>query len=340
MHNRLYVGDEVLQKLKNLDRKRLSNKFQGDDLDRAVEFSDLNSGPKNFLIGELYLTGVECMLVPMAAQKDLESIGFKLLLKEQEKEVLKYRRRASGVNFYMWCRSQIGRPDAIGDLITEMCEDDNFPRSEIEYCRIHEYFGNFNEAIKSVFKMAWLEYIAQYNNRTTKRLCCGFCGELTEITNLAICMDQNDDGIVLGHRYCCETYGVDIEEINPDSDSCEDTIHDYIHGHNVSQFEKDRLIGLLTSTGILTCLQRGSIYFVQSVSDKCIKIGFTTRSVQKRIAEMQTGHAGKLIELCVLHGTRDLEGQLHNQFKNYRVNGEWFMPNPELLNYISSINSK
>ncbi len=64
------------------------------------------------------------------------------------------------------------------------------------------------------------------------------------------------------------------------------------------------------------------IYFVRR-GDGRIKIGFTAKDAQKRIAGLSTG-AGSLDLLATLEGGRDAERALHERFAEHRVEGEWF----------------
>lgn len=78
------------------------------------------------------------------------------------------------------------------------------------------------------------------------------------------------------------------------------------------------------------------IYFIQNGQDKHIKIGFTQQQPKKRLKELQTGSPHKLKMLRVVEGGRLKESELHERFAHLRVNGEWFRPDPELLDYIKS----
>ncbi|GAB3161656.1 hypothetical protein GCM10027059_12380 [Myceligenerans halotolerans] len=58
-----------------------------------------------------------------------------------------------------------------------------------------------------------------------------------------------------------------------------------------------------------------------------LKIGHTTRDVERRVRELQTGSPREIRLIAVLPGaSTDTERELHAQFAAYRVraNGEWF----------------
>lgn len=73
-------------------------------------------------------------------------------------------------------------------------------------------------------------------------------------------------------------------------------------------------------------------YFVQSVNGGPIKIGFTTRKPNERLAALQTGAPVELRIVGLLHG--NCEREMHERFKDARLHGEWFMPAKQLVQFI------
>jgi hypothetical protein len=63
-------------------------------------------------------------------------------------------------------------------------------------------------------------------------------------------------------------------------------------------------------------------YVIKSGNSHYYKIGKTSRSVESRLRELQTGNPHSLKVIKVLSG--DLEGYYHNKFSHKRVGGEWF----------------
>jgi hypothetical protein len=61
--------------------------------------------------------------------------------------------------------------------------------------------------------------------------------------------------------------------------------------------------------------------------NKMHKIGFTKRTIERRIKEFKTGNANDfyLIDSFKSKWGTKIEAKLHKQFKSKRVNGEWFM---------------
>jgi|GEM_PF-1618755 len=80
------------------------------------------------------------------------------------------------------------------------------------------------------------------------------------------------------------------------------------------------------------------IYFIQSGGDDGpIKIGLTERDLCKRVKELQTASPYPLTLLAAAHGTAVEEIVLHNKFKHLQMEGEWFKPEKELIEYVESI---
>jgi len=82
-----------------------------------------------------------------------------------------------------------------------------------------------------------------------------------------------------------------------------------------------------------------TIYFIQSENDGAIKIGIT-KDIKKRLKALQTSNPYKLNLLYSINGGKSLEDNLHNKFKQYRLNGEWFEPAQEILDYIEELKNK
>jgi hypothetical protein len=73
------------------------------------------------------------------------------------------------------------------------------------------------------------------------------------------------------------------------------------------------------------------VYFLQCEMTLSIKIGEST-NIERRVSEIQTAHAGKL----TLLGKTDShsEDELHERFRKYRLQGEWFSPSAELIEFL------
>jgi hypothetical protein len=81
------------------------------------------------------------------------------------------------------------------------------------------------------------------------------------------------------------------------------------------------------------------IYFIQQGKNGPIKIGFTD-NIEKRLKELQTANPYKLNLLLCINGNLKSEKELHKRFEQHRLNGEWFEPVEEILDYIYSCKFK
>ena len=85
-----------------------------------------------------------------------------------------------------------------------------------------------------------------------------------------------------------------------------------------------------------------NIYFVQSGDNGTIKIG-VTKDIDARIKNLQTGNHRKLKLLACVEAGEDacfIESYLHNIFKDYRLEGEWFKSSPWMLSFISDFKDR
>jgi len=81
------------------------------------------------------------------------------------------------------------------------------------------------------------------------------------------------------------------------------------------------------------------VYFIQQENTEgLIKIGFTSKSVEKRLKSLKTATPYNLKVLKTIDGGEDKEKQMHERFKKHRVNpkSEWFYPSRELLTFIAT----
>ena len=69
-------------------------------------------------------------------------------------------------------------------------------------------------------------------------------------------------------------------------------------------------------------------YFIQRGKNGPIKIG-KSKDPEARLKELQTASDEELHLLAVVSG--DIEKQLHEHFKNFRIRGEWFEAEPALI---------
>lgn len=80
----------------------------------------------------------------------------------------------------------------------------------------------------------------------------------------------------------------------------------------------------------------GYVYFIQMDRIGPIKIGFT-KDVAKRILHLQVSSPYPLRVLCLFPGTEETERELHECYKDMKLEGEWFLPHPVILKDIEEI---
>jgi len=75
------------------------------------------------------------------------------------------------------------------------------------------------------------------------------------------------------------------------------------------------------------------VYFFRLGEGGPIKIGFT-KNIRSRLTIIQVGNPCMVVLLAVFPGGRKEEFELHKKFIKYKLYGEWFEPNEELLSLI------
>lgn len=69
---------------------------------------------------------------------------------------------------------------------------------------------------------------------------------------------------------------------------------------------------------------RGYVYFIACPETGRVKIGFTSKSPEERLRNLQTGSPTELKLMCFQPGTRADEQHLHEILGDFRLHGEWF----------------
>lgn len=78
-------------------------------------------------------------------------------------------------------------------------------------------------------------------------------------------------------------------------------------------------------------------YFVAD-SQGAIKIG-RSYSIRERMGQFQRDRDGEITLLAIIPGG-DIERELHHRFAHLRIDGEWYRPEPEILEFIEGLNCK
>ena len=85
-------------------------------------------------------------------------------------------------------------------------------------------------------------------------------------------------------------------------------------------------------------MDSGFVYFFSN--QRNVKIGYTKNKPIKRLCQLNTGSDEQLIMLGYMKGSLKLENELHKLFgrDRIRLNGEWFYPSDNLIDFINQNN--
>ena len=71
-------------------------------------------------------------------------------------------------------------------------------------------------------------------------------------------------------------------------------------------------------------------YVIYNHTNSCIKVGYTNNLTQ-RFSNIQNGNSEKLSVILTFQGGLSTEKALHSKLRRYRIRGEWFAYNNEVL---------
>jgi hypothetical protein len=115
-------------------------------------------------------------------------------------------------------------------------------------------------------------------------------------------------------HYQCEYHNLDIN-VEVDLLSNVNSIAEYSDAIRKQEFTKK----------LQDIYKIGYIYYIQEEDSKNIKIGYSF-NLDERLLQLQTANSQKLTivkyEKCIFPHIREQE--LHKQYKNYHIHGEWF----------------
>lgn len=342
IHDRTYVGEKLYKKLISEERKRIKRDrhLKGDDLEVAVLWSDLGSGPK-YKIGECVIAGDVLLVMPKESDSQFNEFCKNVNQFMNDEEVRRIKKYAAGGSFYEWLIFQQERQDIIGDLAKDIYSDDLFPRELVSFEELKEYLEIQGACIGAIdsLKEAWLEYIQQYPERVTPSAWCSECGKKVELDYAVLAYDAESLKLCVLDKECCVDY------LKSGEFSCillrdisSAILEDLVEKEGFSKYDVEELEEQLKLWGIIPLNNdKGTIYFIKSDETKEIKIGYTSGEVEKRLNSLQTGHPYKLQVLATMPGSRDDEKNLHERFASSRLSGEWFKPYPDLLAFIATV---
>lgn len=81
--------------------------------------------------------------------------------------------------------------------------------------------------------------------------------------------------------------------------------------------------------------RQGFVYFIACSETLRVKIGFTSSDPHERMRTLQTGSPTKLIMVACHRGDESLERDLHEQYAEHRLHGEWFNMCEDLFEHVS-----
>ena len=80
------------------------------------------------------------------------------------------------------------------------------------------------------------------------------------------------------------------------------------------------------------------IYFIQCGENGPIKIGYTQADPKHRLKQLQIGCPYKLKLIFVYQDNdRESESDIHAEFEDYRMRGEWFLPTGRIYDFIDAV---
>lgn len=343
LHNRARVGHFLMKRLRRSEKARLRrvHGLAGEELNRALSWNDLDSGPRESFGGHRIIGNSVCILPPPGQLRGrVETELHQEALEVSRKLRQRKRTETSGSSFYYWIIGAREQDDRIGDIARDIYADETFPRGLCEYNDVLRHLESVgaNEATIECAEDAWLEYQGRYPDRAVPRVRCQKCSNVI----------KPGDGAVL-FRF---GYEVLHWKCNTDADPIEDRVLvEDLHRHGISRFRDlaERHEGFwsgavekqLQLSGFREARSSpGWVYFAQRGLAGPIKIGFTSTSVAQRLAQLQTGSAEPLRLLAAIEGDRHTERHLHAQFEPFRRKGEWFEPHPSIVAFLAPIVAK
>jgi hypothetical protein len=79
------------------------------------------------------------------------------------------------------------------------------------------------------------------------------------------------------------------------------------------------------------------VYFIADLEKDVVKIG-VSKNPKSRLKQLQTSNSNRLALLGYIYGEKAEEQYLHCLFGKYKLSGEWFILNDEIIDYLNSVN--
>lgn len=339
--DRTFLGQKLAKQFRAAERRRIArcHGYRGQKLERAVDWSDLNTGPRTEF-AQREIKGE--LIVVMPNDDQYHKTAAEMVLKEVEDRNARIRRLASGSTFYEWLVANCDRDDAVGDIAKEIMADEGFPKEVDHYQDIHDYLEAVSacDAVISITTKAWMEYADQYPHRMKKRAWCESCEcEVSDLRD-GIVSWRDCGGFEIVHIKCRDSESRWQTHLDQFYDRVTTQLREFADRNSIpSQLiamvdEQLRLWGFTQPSE-----KRSVVYFIQGNLSGAIKIGYSGSLTQaeQRCRALQIARHPELLRIkAVMYGDTKLEKELHRRFRAHCLGGEWFSPVSELLEFIDA----
>jgi uncharacterized protein YozE (UPF0346 family) len=339
LHHLTYVGKKLYKRLVAAEKRRIAGyaHLRGNGLQRAVSWSDVNSGPRTEF-AHCEIRG-ELIIVLPDDRETIHEVQCKWLRENYDRQLRKVTKCAAGSNFYEWLVASSDRDDPVGDFARYAIDDIDFPSGADHYIEIRTHFEDTSEEFLGSAKRAWLEYEVRYPDRIRKRAICDDCGcEIYDLSGGLVTWRQFGDLAEVVHMDCRDE---DARwKIQLDAPNLGELLHDFadrnaIHWHALNLLEEQ-----LKRFGFsLPPKSTSLVYFMEAVPSGAIKIGNSgsLAKAEQRRKDLQIARHPEILRIkAVMAGDLKLEKELQRRFGAYNLGGEWFAPDPELLEFITT----
>ncbi len=255
LHNRTYVGERIYKKLLSSEKKRLQRKLKikGDELERAVGWSDINTGPKTE-IGGCNISGDVILVIPESSRQALGEFASRIYRKQNDTLIKKIRVNAAGATYYQWLLPQIDRPDRVGDIARDAVNDNQFPRESIYYEEIKSYLVSVGACTAVIESMneSWFEYVQKYPERVQPFAWCSECGSKLDVEKVFLAWSLESRELYVLDAECLNKYKKFDELFSrPILGITEDDLKKLVEKDEVSKLDAKDIIEQLKLWGIL-----------------------------------------------------------------------------------------
>jgi uncharacterized protein YozE (UPF0346 family) len=346
LHNLTFASQKIHNRLLAAEKLRIAKKYhlKGMALEKQVNYNDVNLGPQT-LFAKRPISGDVLIVFSSSGEAKIHVIESLFSEKERDRQNMRIRKLAAGSCFSEWLFSNCERDDPVGDLAKDALGDKNFPRTAEHHENVRKYLEFRGHEALEALNDAWLEYSMRYSDRIIRLAWCDCCGEQIINSQKSLIVWTEEEGFRIVHDNCLK---------RGDAGKYENLNELFMKTSNFTNFDRfakncmansehvEKIKNRLVIWGWVEMAraQVSKIYFIQSGTSGPIKIGYTASSVERRLSNLQTGHPEKLILLVSIEGNRSLEKQLHNQFNNHHLIGEWFHPHSIILSFIDEIKKK